>query len=362
MDDVPATTRPATGTAPAPAPAPGVAPARRRRATALVLGLVLLVLALAAACLLSLAVGAGGATPGAALRALVSPDRTDHAQLVVLESRLPRTVAGVLAGVALGLAGAVMQGLTRNPLADPGLLGVNAGAAAGVVVALGVLGLTRPSQYLWAGFVGAAGASALVYALGSAGAGGASPVKLALAGAATGSALTSATTVVLLRDTATYDRFRFWQVGSLTARDPDVVLHAVPFLVVGALLAAAAATGLDALALGDDTATSLGVRVSRTRALCATCVVLLCGGATVVAGPVAFLGLVAPHVARRATGPSHRWLLPYSALVAPVVLLVADVLGRVVAPPGEVEAGVVVAVVGAVPFVLLVRRARLAAA
>ncbi|WP_424217185.1 FecCD family ABC transporter permease (plasmid) [Streptomyces sp. BI20] len=347
----------ASPTAPAP-----TAPARPggRAAALRVLGLVVLAGVLLLAVWASVMVGSGRVAASDVLPALLDPDHADKAHLILREVRFPRTAAGVLAGVALGLAGTVMQGIARNPLADPGILGVNAGASAAVVFAIAVLGMTNPSHYIWFGFLGALAASLLVFCVGSLGRGGATPVKLALTGAATSAALLSLTTAMLLTDAASFDQYRFWQVGSLTGREPDVLWQALPFVVVGSVLALALGSRLNALALGDDLARALGQHVGRTRALCAAVVVLLCGAATVVAGPIAFLGLVVPHAARLCVGPDHRWVLPYSALMSPVLLLVADLVGRTVARPGEVQAGVVTAVIGAVPFVLLVRRRKAA--
>ncbi|MGY0490505.1 FecCD family ABC transporter permease [Streptomyces sp. WG-D5] len=328
----------------------------RRSRNALAAGLLPLALVLAGAVLLSLVVGSGDVPLGDVLAGLFHPDRADRAQLIVREVRVPRTVAGLLAGVALGLAGTVMQGIARNPLADPGLLGVNAGASVFVVFAISVLALTDPAQYIWFGFLGACLAALLVYGVGSLGRDGATPVKLALSGAAVAAALGSVTSAMLLTDRSTFDQFRFWQVGSLNGREPDVLWQALPFIVVGSLLALALGPQLNTLALGDDTARGLGQRIALARLAAAACVVLLCGAATVVAGPIAFVGLAVPHAARLITGPDHRWILPYSALLAPAALLLADVAGRVVARPGEVQVGVMTAALGAIPFVVLVRR------
>ncbi|MGW8745331.1 FecCD family ABC transporter permease [Streptomyces sp. NPDC055794] len=338
---------------------PPAPPARTRRVprrAALTAGLCGLAVLLLAVTALSLAVGSGDVSAHDLVHGLLDPDRSVRGQLVVQEVRIPRTLAGLLAGVALGLAGTVMQGVTRNPLADPGLLGINAGAAVAVVFAMSVLSLTEPGQYIWFGFLGACLAAVLVYGVASFGREGATPVKLALAGAAATALLVSVTDTILLTDSRTYDQFRFWQVGALDGRETDVLLQALPFVVVGAVLALGLGPRLNGLALGDDVARALGQRVAVARLAGAASTVLLCGAATAVAGPIAFVGLAVPHAVRVITGPDHRWILPYSALLAPVLLLVADVIGRVVAPPGEVQVGVVTAAVGCVPFILLVRR------
>ncbi|WIV57293.1 FecCD family ABC transporter permease [Amycolatopsis nalaikhensis] len=333
----------------------------RTRTLPLTAGLVVLTAAVAAAVLLSIAVGTRGLSPATVLDALFHFDAANPDHLVVRELRLPRTLAGVLAGVALALSGAVIQGATRNPLADPGLLGVNAGAALFVVLGISTFGIASIGGYVWFGFLGAAAAGAVVYGVSSLGRAGATPVKLALAGAAVTAALASVTSALLLTDQTTFDQYRFWQVGSLTGRDAATIIQAVPFVVAGVVLALVAARLLNALALGEDVARSLGQNVPVARLVCALAVVVLCGSATAIAGPIAFVGLTVPHVARLVTGPDHRWLLPYSALLAPLLLLVSDVVGRVVARPAEVQVGIITALLGAPVFVFLVRRRKVVA-
>jgi iron complex transport system permease protein len=337
-----------------------VAATRARRATALSTGLVLIAVALAGAAVLSLVVGASGVPFGTILHALAHPGGTSTDELIVTQVRLPRTMLGLLAGAALGLAGTVAQGVTRNPLADPGILGINAGAALFVVIGIFALGVTDFEAYVWLGFAGAGFAAVLVYAVAAIGRGGATPVKLALAGAACTAIFSSFTTAVQLLDINAFDSFRFWQVGSLAGRGMDIAVDGLPFLAVGMLLAFGSARALNALALGDDVATSFGQNVAVARAVALLALVLLCGTATAMAGPIVFVALVVPHVARLFTGPDHRWLLPYSMLLAPLLLLLADVVGRVIAKPGEVQVGIVTAVIGAPVFITLVRRRRLA--
>jgi iron complex transport system permease protein len=313
---------------------------------------------LAVVSVLSLMVGARTIAPSDVLHALLHYSRSDPDALVVVDSRLPRTLLGVAAGLGLGLAGTVMQGLSRNPLADPGILGVNFGASLAVVVAIALLGVASPSGYLWFAFAGAALASALVYAVSSLGREGATPVKLAIAGAAVSAALGSLITAVELTSRSSLDAMRFWQVGSLAGRGFGVLWQVLPTLAAGAVLALALGRLLNGLALGDDVARGLGQRVGVTRALCGVAIVLLCGSATAAVGPIAFAGLIVPHLARRVVGADYRWILAYSAIVAPALLLACDILGRVVAPPGELQVGVVLAFVGAPVFVALVRRGR----
>ncbi|WP_033341736.1 FecCD family ABC transporter permease [Catenuloplanes japonicus] len=333
---------------------------RVRRAAALTTGLVVGAAALVGVALLSLLVGAQPLPLGTVLDALLHPDPALQQHLIITESRLPRTEVGILAGIALGLSGAIIQAVTRNPLAEPGILGVNAGAGFFVVIGISVFGLKSLTGYVWFGFAGAAVAAVVVYTIGSFGRGGATPVKLALAGTALTAVFLSFTTAVLVTDAATYDQFRFWQVGSLTARSTDVAAKALPFMAVGVLIALASTRVLNALALGDDVASSLGQHVGRARLIAAVAVVLLCGTATAMAGPIVFVGLIVPHAARILTGPDHRWLLPYAMLLAPILLLLADVLGRVITETGEVQVGIVTAVIGAPFFVAMARRRRLA--
>lgn len=335
--------------------APASARLRLTRAAGVFLGLAVLLFVL----LLSVAVGARSIPLGDVIHVLLHDDGSETAS-IVRELRIPRTLVGLAVGCALGLAGALMQAITRNPLADPGLLGVDAGAAAAVVLAISLLGVTDPASYMWFAFVGAAIASIAVYALGSAGRGGATPVRLALAGTAMLAALTALIEGVTLLDPLAFDQYRFWSVGSLSGRDLGVLAPVVPFLIVGGLIALALARPLNALALGDDAGRALGAHVGRTRLLTAIAIVLLCGGATAVAGPIIFVGLVIPHVARAIAGPDLRWALPYSMLLGAILLIGADVLGRVLIRPSELQVGIVTAVIGAPVFIALVRRRRIA--
>ncbi|MEZ0074882.1 FecCD family ABC transporter permease [Planotetraspora sp. GP83] len=318
--------------------------------------LMALLAALVAAATLSIAIGAKTVPPADVWHALWSPSDTEN-DVIVRSLRLPRTVLGVLAGVALGMAGALMQGHTRNPLADPGLLGVTQGAAFAMVVAIIALGVPTMRGYIWFGLAGALIASVGVFALGSAsGRGGPTPVTLALAGTAVSALLYALTSALVLLDEQAMDVFRFWQAGSIAGRGSGPAWQVAPFIAVGLVFALANAPGLNALALGEDVARSLGQNVWLTRALGLAAVTLLTAGAVAACGALAFLGLVVPHVARAFTGPDHRWLLPCAGLLGAVALLLADVIGRVVARPGELEVGVVLALLGAPFFITLVRR------
>ncbi|MBW8480966.1 FecCD family ABC transporter permease [Actinomadura parmotrematis] len=315
---------------------------------------------LGAVALLSLAVGAKGIAPGEVWRVLLHRDGSDDA-LVVWDRRVPRTLLGVAAGAALGLAGALMQALSRNPLADPGLLGVNAGAAAAVVAAGTVLPAAGAGSTLWFAFAGAALATAIVYALGrGGGARRATPVRLVLAGMATSAVLASLTAALTLVDNDSANRLRFWTVGSLAAANGREVAIVAPFIAAAAVVGVSLSARLNALALGDEAGRALGVNPGRVRFATLVAVTVLCGAATAAIGPITFVGLMVPHAVRLFTGPDQRWVLPVSMLLAPVVLLAADVAGRVVARPGELEAGVVTAFVGAPVFILLVRRRKVA--
>nr|WP_206442370.1 iron chelate uptake ABC transporter family permease subunit [Streptomyces boncukensis] len=320
------------------------------RATGLLGALLLLLFVV----VLSLAVGARQLSLGEAWNGLV--DSGSPAYAIVHEMRLPRTLMGLLAGAALGLAGGVMQALTRNPLADPGLLGINAGAAAAVVTALSFLGVSGYTSTLMFAFLGAAAVSVLVYAVG--GGRGATPVRLALAGTALNAALISYVNAVQLLDTASLDRMRFWTVGSLARAQDATVAQAAPFIAAGVLCALALARPLNALALGEDSARALGSNPARTRGVAIVAVTLLCGAATAACGPIVFVGLMVPHMVRSLTGPDQRWMLPYCAVLAPVLLLGADVLGRVLGRPAELQVGIVTVVLGGPFFLYFVRRRR----
>ena len=277
---------------------------------------------------------------------------------VVVDERLSRTVLGLLAGAALGLSGAVLQALTRNPLADPGLLGINAGASAAVVTAMTYFGVTSLDGYVWFAFFGAAAVGALVWFLG--GSRGATPVRLALAGTAISAALYGYLQAVMITDDAALNKMRFWTVGSLSSATDSTILQVLPFLAVGTVLALVLARPLNAVAMGDDTAKALGANLNRTRALSMLAAVVLCGAATAACGPIAFVGLMVPHVVRSFTGPDLRWILPYATILSPVLLLGADVIGRVVARPSELQVGIITAIIGGPVFIFLVRRRRTA--
>ncbi|MGW0776887.1 FecCD family ABC transporter permease [Streptomyces sp. NPDC002835] len=348
-----------TRAAPAGAKDGPAAPRVRRSVAALRgLGLLVTLAALLLVGLLSVWVGTRGIPFTSTWSVLWEPDGS-QASVIIHEYRIPRTLLALLVGMGLGLSGALMQSLTRNPLADPGLLGVSLGASTGVVVAIAFFGVATALGYVWFAFLGAAAASVLVYVLGASGRTLATPDRLVVAGAAVTAVLMAFNSAVLLLDPRAFDQFRFWTVGSLAGRDMDMVLIALPFVALGLVLALGLAPSLNALAMGDQMGRALGVNVGRTRVLGAVAVMLLCGAATAAAGPIGFVGLVVPHIARFVVGPDQRWMLAYSMLLAPVLLIGADVLGRVLGSPGEIQVGIVTAFLGAPLFIALCRRRKL---
>jgi len=279
----------------------------------------------------------------------------------IFVARWDRTLLGLAAGAALGLSGALLQGLTRNPLADPGILGINAGASFAMVLGMSVFGVSDLQGYVWYAFAGAAAAMVLVHAIAAVGRDGATPVKLAIAGAALTAALGSWTTGVLITDRQTMEAFRFWQVGTVGGRSLDVLLTGLPFILLGVVLGLASTRSLNALALGDDVARGLGRHIARDRVLVGVAVVLLAGTATALAGPIAFVGLIVPHGVRAVVGPDYRKVLPLCLGYGAMLVVAADVVGRVVLPPAEIQAGVMTAIIGVPVFLYLVRRGRVGA-
>lgn len=323
-------------------------------------GLAAIVCALAVLLALSLTIGSNPIPFSHAWELLLRPDGTLESG-VIHDQRIPRTILVIIVGLALGVAGALMQALTRNPLADPGILGVNAGASIAVVTGVAVFGLTSIWFYLWFAFAGAAAAAVAVYVLGGAGSGLATPARLALAGVAISMAVSSLVQMVILSNQNAFNEFRFWAAGSMESRGYPVIEAVVGFIVVGLIIALACAPGLNALALGDEAGKALGVRVARVRAMVMLAVTLLAGAATAAVGPIMFIGLGVPYLARAICGPDLRWSIPVSAIAAPVVLLVADVLARVVVAPQEVQTGIVTAILGGPVFIAILRRRRVEA-
>ena len=325
-------------------------------------GLFALSVILAVVVLASVAVGARPLSFEELWHGLAPPyDLTPtEADLIVRELRLPRTLLGLVTGVALGLAGGLIQGHTRNPLADPGILGVSAGAACAVVLAITFLDVTSSAGYIWFALAGALVTSLAVFGLAAVGSRSPSPVSLVLGGAAVAAFLSAITSAVVLGDQDTLDAYRFWVMGSVAGRGLDVLTPLLPYFAVGILLALANAPGLNLLSLGEEVARSLGTNIAVNRIIGVAAITLLAGAATAACGPIGFIGLAVPHIARAFTGPDYRWLLPCSALIGAVMLIVCDVLGRVAARPGELQVGIVLALVGTPVFIALVRRRKLA--
>jgi iron complex transport system permease protein len=344
------------------APTPAETPAAPQRAAR---GRVLLVLVastvlVSALVVLSSIIGTRMLTPADLWNAVLAYDPSNDAHLLLLNRRLPRAALALLVGAALGAAGVVMQSLTRNPIAEPGLLGVNAGAAVAVAVSIALVGVVAPISYFAAALIGAAAAGALVMLLGGVRRG-SDPVRLVLAGAALSVVLGALAQIVIVNgDDMVFDRYRAWAVGSLAGRDLDVLPPAALLIGVGLVLALLLCRALDAASLGPETARALGVRPAVVWAAAGLTVVVLAGGATAAAGPIAFVGLTAPHVARLLVGSDHHRMLPTAMALGAALVLIADVLGRIVAPPGEVGVGIMVAILGGPFFVALVRRRRLA--
>lgn len=334
---------------------PSIGALNRSRGRLLALfGIVLIVL-----CLLSIAIGARPLSWDQLLGALSATGDAESVK-TVWSSRMPRTGLGLLIGAGLGVAGGLMQALTRNPLADPGLLGISAGAAFAVVLSVAVFSITTLAGFIWFAFAGAFLAGAIVYVLGGLGRGGHTPVKLALAGVSVSALLGALTSGVILSDTASLERYRFWAAGSLAGLDMAVLKQVAPFLLIGLVLALAMTPKLNSLALGDEVAASLGRRIGLIRLQGAVAVTLLAGAAVAACGPIVFIGLIVPLLARIITGPDYRWLLAYTMVLSPCLLLGADVLGRVLDRPSEINVGLIVALIGGPSFIAVVRRRRLA--
>jgi iron complex transport system permease protein len=323
---------------------------RPRRSNALIAGgLLLSAGALLVVCVASVMLGS---------RTINIGDLAESDLTVILDMRLPRTVLGVLAGAALAVSGTLLQGVARNPLADPGIMGINAGAAVAVVTGILVLGDQAAGANVWLAFLGAGAATAAVYTIASFGREGATPIKLALAGVVVTAVCSSITSAIVLSSTDALEELRVWQVGALAGRYWPVVLQVGPYIVIGLIVAMFLARQLNLLALGDALAVSLGQHVRRNRVITFAVVAVLCGAATAACGPIAFLGLMVPHLVRLVTGPDYRWILAYSLVLGPLVLLLCDIVGRLVASPGELQVGVLLGIVGAPVFIAIVRLRR----
>ncbi|MBK0331611.1 iron chelate uptake ABC transporter family permease subunit [Brachybacterium sp. MASK1Z-5] len=330
--------------------------APRRRRILLTAALCASLVLLCAVGLLSLVVGSGDISPSTVWSALVSP-RGGIAESTVRDVRVPRTLIGVLVGAALSAAGALAQAVTRNPLADPGILGVNAGAGLAIALAVAFLHLTTIDGFIWCGFIGAFAAAVLVHAIAARAPSGPTPLRLTMVGVALGAVFMGMSRSLTLLSPRTFDQMRYWGAGSIADRPPGTLRVVLPFIAVGLVVALACGRSMNAMAMGEDVAVSLGVPIRTVRVVSVASITLLCGAATAAAGPISFVGLMVPHAVRFLTGPDQRWVIGFSLVLAPVLLLAADVLGRIVVMPAELQAGVMTAFLGAPVLVALVRRA-----
>ncbi|MDJ0332691.1 iron ABC transporter permease [Planococcus sp. S3-L1] len=315
----------------------------------------LLLLALCAAA--SLAFGSRIVGVHHMMDALFHPDINSY-EANIVRKRISRTVFSLMCGAALGVSGALMQAVTRNPIADPSILGVNTGAALFVVCGIAFLNISTANEYIVLALIGATLTALFVFGIGSMGRSGATPLKLVLAGAATSAALSSLVMAIMISRSNVMDQFRFWQVGSVGSGNWSSISTFSPFLIVGIIIAIASAPALNALALGDDVASGLGVRTGVLRMTAALGAVLLCGAATALAGPIGFIGLLSTHVMRLILGPDLRFVIPMSAVAGAIILTLSDVSGRLIGSPGELEVGVVTAFIGAPILILLTMKSK----
>lgn len=326
---------------------------KKRFVFTLLLGILVLFLAI----LVSVTYGAKRVEAADIINAFLGRNITDY-NVNVVQARIPRTVFGILAGISLAVSGTLMQSITRNPIADPSILGVNTGASLFVVFGIAYLNITSKIAYVGLAFIGAILTAFLVYKLASMGFGGATPIKLALSGAAVSTALSSLVSTIMMPSSHVMDSFRFWQIGSISGANYADIKIILPVVIVGGLASMFLAPGLNTLALGDETACSLGLHVNRTRAMAALVGVMLCAVTTALAGPIGFLGLMVPHLVRLLVGADHCILIPISALYGGSILLIADVLGRIFGRPGELESGIMTALIGAPCFIIIIRRTK----
>ncbi len=324
--------------------------AASRGVVVMIVGAILLLLL----SIVSLLVGSGSISVTDAWNALWHDDGSTPA-LLVRDYRVPRTLLAIVVGIALGLAGTIIQAITRNPLADPGILGVNAGAYTAVVIAALFFGSSLSAGHVLFALFGAFVASVVVYGIGTTGRAGGTPTKLVLTGTAFGAVLSGVSYALTLTNSDLFDKVRFWSAGSLQNRQFDTLWPVLPFIVVGTVIALVLPRSLNALALGDDVALALGSKPGLTKVAGVVAVTLLCGAATAAAGPIAFVGLMVPHALRTFVGPDQRWIMPLSLIAAPILLLSADIVGRLVVS-SELPAGVVTAFIGAPVLIALTRR------
>lgn len=335
------------------------APVARKRITSngRVVGLSVAVVLLAAVCVASLAIGTENVALSTVWQAVTDYHDVGD-QWIVRDLRIPRTVLGLLVGLALGLSGALIQAVGRNPLADSEILGINSGAALFVVAAIAFCGFSGIWTYIGFAFLGALFAMVMVYLVGMTGRSPVTPVRVLLAGVAIAAVMDGIGFVIRLRNPRAFDNMRFWDAGALDGRPLQVAGAITPFIAVGVVLCVVVSRSLNITALGDDLAKSMGGNVARTQALSLIAVTLLAGAATAGAGPIGFVGLMVPHAVRPFTGPDWRWILAYATVAAPTLMLGADILGRVVIRPAELPAGIVTAFLGAPVLIWLIRKSR----
>lgn len=308
----------------------------------------------------SLAWGSKNIEFSQAIHALLNSGDTSFAALVVRE-RIPRTVFSIMAGASLGISGALMQSITRNPIADPSILGVNTGASLFVVIGIAFFNINSANQYIWLALAGAGITSVFVYGVSAMGNGGVTPIKLALAGSATSAVLSSLVSAIILPRSEVMDAFRFWQVGSVSGATWESIRLILPFIIIGLIISIAATPALNVLALGDEVATGLGVNIGIIRIICAIAGVILSGATTAIAGPIGFIGLMIPHSIRLIFGSNLRGIVPLSAIGGAALLIISDVLGRVIGSPGEVQVGIITAFLGAPILIIVARKAKVRA-
>ncbi len=306
---------------------------------------------------LSLTLGAKNIALFEVINALT--DKSDlSVEALIVRERIPRTLFAIIAGGALSVSGALMQSVTRNPIADPSILGVNMGASLFVVCGIAFFGISTYSQYIWFALFGAGLTSAFVYVIANIGYSGMTPIKLALAGACTGTILSSLVSAIILPRQDVMDTFRFWQVGSLSGATMEGIVTVIPFILIGLFIAMIFMPSLNAISLGDELATGLGVNVGAVRFFSSLSSVLLCGSVTAIAGPIGFIGLMIPHTVRMLFGSNLNHLIPLSMIFGSVLLTLADVFGRVIGAPSEIEVGIITAFFGAPVLILIARKSK----
>lgn len=330
------------------------------KSSKVIIGIIISIVGLLLCTAFSLATGARYVPVADVVSALMDSE-LETFDAVVVRERVPRTIFSLLTGAALGVSGILMQSITRNPIADPSVLGINSGAALFVVCGIAYFGISSAYEFIVFALAGSAVTAVFVYGIGSIGHGGATPLKLALAGTAAATALSSLTSIVMMPKDRVMDSFRFWQIGSVSGGTYDKIIAFIPFLIIGITIAVILSPQLNVLALGDDAATGLGAKPAHIRLIGALAGVLLCGAATALAGPIGFVGLMVPHVMRLILGNDMRLLVPMSAMGGAILLTVSDIIGRILGGTGEIEVGIVTAVLGGPVFVIIAMKAKVKA-